>query len=106
MRSGRLELPHLAELPPEDSASTNFATSAFHGARRRGPSRLRLLAGAKIHGPGRAAQARVTFFYGQDRLGAGGPLFFSYLPAPEISSEKHISAAEDRKKTIKRGLAR
>ena len=28
MRSGRLELPHLAELPPEDSASTNFATSA------------------------------------------------------------------------------
>ena len=28
VRSERLELSHLAELPPEDSASTNFATSA------------------------------------------------------------------------------
>ena len=40
--TGRLELPRLSPLPPQDSVSTNFTTSAFQLSDDRGPMQQRI----------------------------------------------------------------
>jgi hypothetical protein len=62
VRSERLELSHLAELPPEDSASTNFATSAVGAKKPRHPKEERPFDGTKIRARFTPTQHLPHFF--------------------------------------------
>jgi hypothetical protein len=78
VRSERLELSHLAELPPEDSASTNFATSAAFSQPL--PQLVGLFGGAKIRGQFSPKQEGATFFYLAAAAHEVEKLSFNHLP--------------------------